>query len=47
MEKIKCFIWGLIIGFMFGFTLMNIPDIMKNSGTYVNLQRRQMIERRK
>lgn len=47
MENIKYFLLGIIIGFVFGFTLMNIPDVMKHSATYKNLQRQQIIERRK
>ena len=47
MNKIKYFIIGLIFGFLTGFTLMNMPNIMRNSGTYVRLQRQQEIERRK
>lgn len=47
MKKTENFILGLIIGFLIGFLMMNMPNIMKNSGTYIRLQREQMIERRK
>lgn len=47
MDYIKYFLLGIILGFVFGFTLMNIPDIMKGSATYKNLQKQQIIERRK
>lgn len=47
LRELRYLIFGIIIGFIFGFTVMNIPDVMKNSGTYVRLQRQQMIERRR
>ena len=47
LSELKYLILGITIGFVFGFTIMNIPSVMKNSTVYQNLQRQQMIERRK
>lgn len=47
LRELRYLIFGIIIGFIFGFTVMNIPSVMKNSTVYQNLQRQQMIERRK
>lgn len=47
MDNFKFFICGTIIGFVFGFLIMNIPEIMQKSATYDRLQRQRVIERRK
>lgn len=47
LSELRYLILGIMIGFVFGFTIMNIPSVMKNSTVYQNLQREQAIERRK
>lgn len=47
LDNVKYFILGFILGFLIGFILMNMPDIMKNSATYIMLQRQSVIERSK
>lgn len=43
LETLKYFIFGLILGFLFGFMLMNIPYVMKKSATYIMLRRQPII----
>ena len=46
MENVKYFIYGVMIGFIFGFLIMNIPEVMQKSATYDRLQKQRVIERR-